>query len=126
MSIDLTSKLECLRVPVGGVMLRQTSEMPNYMQKGSKGRAVTLLQVFLCGQALGDEIIFDEEYGEMTATHVRTFQTRHELEADGNFGPATRALAKDRYNFDFVQAYGKSKSFAFSTFVQPEGNELMF
>lgn len=105
--------------------ITHAQEMPKYMQKGSSGLAVTLLQVFLCGYGRGREFVFDEEYGEVTAKAVRGFQLDNKLEPDGNFGPATREKAREKYHFDFEAAY-KASSGGTSDFVQPDGEILVF
>lgn len=97
-------------------------EVPKYMQQGSKGPCVTVLQVFLAGVLGGQDLVFDQHYGEVTANKVRVLQDALGMtEKDGNFGPATRAATKDRYGFDFELAcqdglYG----FQATEFIQPD------
>ncbi len=100
------------------------TEFPEYMQKGSRGPCVTILQAFLAGSALSDErLVFDQHYGEVTASRVKFVQKVLGMtEVDGNFGPATRAAVKDRYHFDFEAAcvnglYG----FTATEFIQLNG-----
>ena len=102
-------------------------EFPKYMQQGSRGPLVTLLQVFLCGVrgSLDVEIkdlIFDGEYGDVTANLVNAFQVEHGLEADGHFGPATRAVVKEEYGFDF-EAAAKTIP-GMTSFHQPGGSKI--
>ena len=96
------------------------------MQKDSTGRAVTLLQVFICGTGFGGGIVFDENYGPTTAKCVSNFQLANDVEADGNFGPTTRQMVKKRYNFDFDVAYQKVSNMDASIFIQPNGDELVY
>lgn len=81
------------------------TSIPKYMQKDSRGTAVTLLQTFLCGAGYGQGIVFDEHYGQVTADRVTELQVRLELDKDGNFGPGTREAVKKMYGWDFEAAY---------------------
>lgn len=82
---------------------------PRFMGKGSKGPAVKVLLQWLkevlpilTPHVDVTGLIVDDEYGEHALRCVGEFQDAHKIKADGVFGPKTRALAKDRYGFDFV------------------------
>lgn len=94
--------------------------VPKYMQKGSKGPHVTILQAFLCGAGASLDIKFDQEYGNVTAAAVAEFQTTNGFEVDGNFGPATRDAAKNNFGFDFEAACETVNGV--TEFVQPDGS----
>ena len=68
---------------------------PKYLDKGSGGPAVALLQCLLIDRSCNSEnIIVDGEYGEQTAEGVRQLQQNLGVDQDGNFGPATREALK--------------------------------
>lgn len=100
--------------------------IPPYMQKGSTGPVVTVLQVFLCGVLKGSQtprqIVYDQNYGAITAQLVREFQTVNQLEVTGNWNPETSGCAKREYSFDFEAAAVGIYGTPISTFVQPKGN----
>lgn len=75
---------------------------PKYLNKGSKGPAVALLQCLLKDRGCNMEnIVVDGDYGEQTARGVAELQTLLGIEPDGNFGPATRkALVDDDGGLD--------------------------
>ncbi|MDO8530434.1 MAG: peptidoglycan-binding domain-containing protein [bacterium] len=78
---------------------------PKFLNQGSKGPAVTILQAFLWG-ALDDQegietLIPDGDYGPTTARFVSALQENLGIGIDGNFGPETRARVKSVYNYDF-------------------------
>ena len=99
--------------------------IPAYMNKGSKGPLVTLLQAFLCGVIVGSsDLVYDQEYGGVTAGLVNHFQVIFDIEADGNFGPATRAHAKSAYGFDFEAAANSIPGE--TSFVQPDGKIIVW
>ncbi len=62
-----------------------------YMPPGSKGPAVIVLQLLLLALDYNDDIVPNGEYDEPTVKAVRAFQDEWSLEADGCFGPDTRA-----------------------------------
>ena len=65
---------------------------PKYLDKGSKGPAVAMLQVLLVARGYNDDnIIVDGDYGDATAEGVRQLQEEFSLEEDGHFGPNSRA-----------------------------------
>ena len=96
--------------------------VPTYMQKGSKGPCVSLLQAFLCGFGHGGKIVFDQEYGDMTAKAVAGFQFEHGLDNNGHFDPVTRARANDVYGFDFEAACETVPGV--TEFIQPDGSVI--
>ena len=73
-----------------------TFMFPKYLNKGSRGPAVVLLQILLV--AMGHnrgKIHVDGDYGEQTAVGVKSLQQEMgipEGECDGNFGPRTRSV----------------------------------
>ena len=101
-------------------------EIPGYMQKGSRGPHVTLLQGFLCGVLRGSvtpkQLVYDQDYGEVTVQMVREFQVDHQLEVDGHWGPKTRGVAREEHNFDFEAAC--KAIYGTSTFVQSDGSKV--
>ncbi len=93
--------------------------IPKYMQRGSRGPHVTILQVFLVAKGVGEGILFDLDYGNKTAAAVVAYQKSMGIDADGNCGPQTRATMREADGFDFEAACesvpGRTE------FVQPEG-----
>lgn len=69
---------------------------PEFLNQGSSGPAVRLLQLLLImGGYNSVAIIPDGDYGEETAKGVRLFQDAvgfNGADVDGNFGPATRKV----------------------------------
>lgn len=64
---------------------------PQYLDRGSHGQAVAMLQLLLVTHGLAAPgLAIDGEYGDVTAESVRRVQERHGLEQDGHFGPDTR------------------------------------
>ena len=70
---------------------------PEYLNQGSEGPAVAVLQLILVAAGLGyssrtivNEIIVDGQYGDVTAQAVRKLQRDLGVTEDGNFGPETR------------------------------------
>ncbi|MDP1706330.1 MAG: peptidoglycan-binding domain-containing protein [bacterium] len=78
--------------------------VPEYMDKGSHGPHVTILQAFLCGWGDGGNIEFDQDYGDVTADLVGKFQSDRELDVDSNCGPETRQSMLETDGFDFAAA----------------------
>ena len=92
------------------------------MNKGSRGPHVTLIHALLCGSRYGKGIVFDQDYGEVTAAGVSDFQQSLGVEPDGHFGPQTRAFAKLLCDFDFNSA---CRAIPGTTeFVQPDGQAI--
>ena len=73
---------------------------PPYLNRGSVGGAVDTLHVILEAFGFGEGIVPDLQYGETTAARVADMQRWLEVEADGNFGPATRAALKAKTRCD--------------------------
>ena len=73
---------------------------PPYLNQGSGGRAVTLWQVFLAGAGHGEGIVFDDDYGSITAVRTGYLQKSFGLHPDGHCGPDTRAAVFGRYGLD--------------------------
>jgi len=71
-----------------------------YLQKGSKGPAVVLLQVMLFLLGYNEAIIPDGDYGEETAKGVIAFQRGAGIDDDGHFGPATRQAFEEVTGLD--------------------------
>ena len=65
---------------------------PEFLNYGSQGPAVALLQCLLKDRELNDKIIVDGDYGPETARGVRELQTQLGVEQDGHFGPETRRV----------------------------------
>ena len=105
---------------------RLVREIPEYLQQGSTGIAVVILQAFLCGLDYGHELAFDGEYGAKTAEAVGRFQKAYNLEVDGNFGPATRRKAKQVFNFDFEAACKAMVNKPVNLFSLPSGEIVDF
>ena len=101
-------------------------KFPHEMKKGSKGPHVTLLQSFLCG-ALPDnpmtgQLVYDQEFGDVTDELVRGFQIRKQLEVNGNWNQPTRGAARRIHIYDFEAA---CKGIPGTTaFVQGDGSTI--
>lgn len=70
---------------------------PEYLNQGSEGPAVAVLQIMLKTWGLDQDntLLIDGVYGERTAKAVADLQAEQGVDADGNFGPQTRkAFAK--------------------------------
>src|SRR3990167_6287885 len=75
---------------------------PTWLNQGSQGRAVTILQVFLAGAGFGSGMVFNGVYDSLTAAHVRNLQAfLGKEDVDGHFGPKTREFVLNRYGIDF-------------------------
>lgn len=70
----------------------QKKLFPEYLNQGSTGPAVALLQCLLRNDGWNDAIIVDSIYGEETAKGVKAMQEEYQIEADGHFGPQTREV----------------------------------
>ncbi len=101
-----------------------SSQIPQYMQKGSHGPHITLLHVLLFGAGFGDGIVMDQDYGETTARQVSKLQGMRlrMIEVKGNFDPETRAAIKEVYGFDFCEACKTVPGV--TTFIQPDGTGI--
>lgn len=75
---------------------------PAYLNKGSSGPPVAVLQLILkaAGFDPEDQIIVDGEYGDMTAKAVEQLQKEYGLEVNGHFGPETSEAVRDRLWID--------------------------
>jgi len=113
--------------------------VPEYLERGSTGAAVNFLLNFLWMWYLlgGRKFVFrnedhewfgkldtDGEFEEVGAECLKVFQKHEGLEADGGFGPASRALALQQYRFDFEQLLKTSKEG--SIFVQLNGDRIVY
>lgn len=71
---------------------------PEYLNQGSKGPAVAVLQIILIfgGYDPGREIEVDGDYGSKTTEAVKRLQSNlGGIDVDGNFGPETREALED-------------------------------
>ena len=75
---------------------------PEYLDKGSVGPAVALLQTLLVVLGFnGENIVIDGDYGGETVIGVTMLQRDLPgVEPDGNFGPATRVAFMAQYRLD--------------------------
>lgn len=75
---------------------------PEFLNKGSEGPAVAVLQLILriAYTDVGSELEVDGVYGEKTAEAVKTLQEELGVDADGDFGPATRQVLKEQWSMD--------------------------
>ena len=71
-----------------------------YLQSGSKGPAVVVLQIMLFLLGYNTKIIVDGDYGEETIIGVQKLQRIAGLEPDGHFGPDTRAAFLEMNHLD--------------------------
>jgi peptidoglycan hydrolase-like protein with peptidoglycan-binding domain len=87
-----------------GVAVDTPPFFPEFLNHGSRGPAVILLQLLLkAGGYNRTGIIPDGDYGEETAKGVRLVQGElgfAEEGIDGNFGPKTRAAYRVRFGID--------------------------
>jgi peptidoglycan hydrolase-like protein with peptidoglycan-binding domain len=83
-------------------MSDQKKLFPEFLDKGSRGPAVAVLQLLLKIQDfdLEQTIVVDGDYGDMTAAGVQRLQEYLQIEQDGNFGPATREAFQVEFAFD--------------------------
>ncbi len=74
---------------------------PEYLDKESQGRAAAALQLALIFAGFAtDELDLDGDYGDQTAESVKNLQRHLGIEADGNFGPATKEALSQRLGRD--------------------------
>lgn len=74
---------------------------PEFLNKGSKGPPVSLLQTLLLDRSIGTgALMVDGEYGDETARAVQELQEDLDVEPDGNFGPETREAMQRQTGFD--------------------------
>ncbi len=69
--------------------------VPQHLEKGSRGPAVAILQLFLVFMGYGEtsdreEIKIDGDFGGVTAQCLADWQGDNKLEANGKCDPATR------------------------------------
>lgn len=110
-------------------VLEEVKEFPAFMEIGSRGVAVNLILAFLVGWAAGRPwenhgVVCDAEYGERGVGLMKVFQANQHLEADGGFGPTTRAFIKQKYGFDF-EAIARATGGG-TVFIQPDGRRLLW
>lgn len=74
------------------------------LRMGSSGDAVKKMQKALLerGYDLGDYGA-DGDFGEGTYEALKEFQAYHNLEVDGEYGPASRAILEKPFNRDYLQ-----------------------
>ncbi|MFH1236215.1 MAG: peptidoglycan-binding domain-containing protein [Parcubacteria group bacterium] len=91
---------------------------PEYLNAGSSGPAVVLLQQLLLAMNYGfaNELITDGVYGDQTMEAVKRLQIEIGVVTDGNFGPATREAfkAKKGISVDAIPA-------PMTYYVSPDG-----
>lgn len=68
---------------------RKIRVFPEYLNRGSEGSGVAVLQWFLLGNGCLN-VIPDGIYGHETAEAVKQLQRDLGVDPDGNFGPATK------------------------------------
>jgi hypothetical protein len=109
--------------------------LPPNMCKGSKGPHVSILHAFFCGmvpfhsaKALGKELQFDAEYGNVTEQLVADLRVdlgpRTLPKVDGNFDKKLRATLKTIVNFDFETLCETIPGTTY--FVQPDGSTIIW
>ena len=94
------------------------AKIPEYMDRGSRGPAVVVLQAFLSGVTGGEGFVWGE-YDACLASRVGDVQAMNGIEPDGNCGPQTRAMFKLAYGFDIEAAWPLIHGP--SGFMQPNG-----
>ena len=101
-------------------------EFPREMKKGSKGPHITVLQSFLCGafpaSPIAGQMVYDEEFGEVTEELVREFQVRCQVSVSCVWDMPTRGAARRDYNFDFEAACNGIQGT--TVFVQADGTKI--
>lgn len=73
---------------------------PPFLNRGSRGGAVDCLHMILDAFGFGHDIVADLEYGGVTFERVADLQRWLGIEADGQFGPATREALDARTGFN--------------------------
>ncbi len=76
---------------------------PPYLNKGSSGRAVMLLQLLLLAGGHNRNITPDGQYGDQTEAGVKDLQSKLGFsgsDVDGNCGPQTREAWKAQTGLD--------------------------
>lgn len=96
--------------------------IPPFMEKGSKGPHTLIPQLVACGAGYGKDIVFDGNYGDVTAGAMSQLQARNGIDTDGSCGPETRRTMKHRYNVDFEKACRLIPGT--TIFIQPDGSEI--
>nr|WP_223243259.1 peptidoglycan-binding domain-containing protein [Streptomyces sp. CBMA123] len=87
-----------LSVVIGLSGTAQASYTAPYVQKGSRGPAVSCVQAFLNGVGLGHKIAVDGDFGPDTESTVEDFQRAHGgLDIDGIVGPRTGTALWNSY-----------------------------
>ena len=78
---------------------------PPGLNEGSVGGAVDTLHMILDAFGFGEGLVADLEYGKTTTQRVADLQRWLGVEADGQFGPTTRAAltAKTNFNVDKIE-----------------------
>ena len=102
-------------------------EIPLWMNEGSHGPHVVLLQTFLFGARFSNSLVLDGEYGSITACRVADLQRFLGMDRDaitGNFSQATRTAVNEKYGFDFEGACLKIPGI--TRFVQSDGTVIIW
>ncbi|MFZ2149679.1 MAG: peptidoglycan-binding domain-containing protein [Minisyncoccia bacterium] len=96
------------------------SLFPPYLNIGSQGPAVVVLQIILRVLGYNSYIVPDGDYGGETVKGVKDLQSDMGIEVDGNFGPGTRKAFLEAYSFD-VDTLDASKFLGDTVAVVPDG-----
>jgi len=97
---------------------------PEYLDQGSAGAAVVVLQALFLGSEFEDSdfpIEINGLYADSLIKAIENFQEKHSMGIDGNCGPDTRRAIERRFGVDLNQV----PYFSHTKAKFPEGKEFI-